>query len=447
MGRVAAKGDRASPSGAQDGAASEIVGSMLLLAATVTIIGVAAATLMARAGDADVESPLLDVVVEARPGESSLRLLHTGGTTLDSSEMRVLVEQNGKIVYDGPITTAKGTWSLGEVATIGPIAGKLASGDRLDVNVVAKQMGRTVATTALALGERTVENAAFKPTVTLRLDHGGATAAAPRGSRVLIEAVVEHPAGRNYITRVTAQIGGINLPIMDLTDSGTGDDVRAFDGIYTRILEIPNTVNAAQLTVSILAVDLDGAKGTAAGTITLSPYARGKAASGSVFENIAPSSVASTLQLGNITWDAASYKDLEKDIIILRIFDTKGNAWTAEATFKRLKHDSTEIVIKEVTMWSAKGGCMWKPPKETVLSNPLDLLYPQNNQDMGTPSSSGGDIPKDLPACTQISPGVFTGSYQNAGVQSPATMVVVRVGDRDGRDERSALITTNVYIV
>ena len=86
---------------------------------------------------------------------------------------------------------------------------------------------------------------------------------------VVLTADVFDPDGSLDIEKVEADLSGLNIGLMELSDDGTGGDETAGDGMYSISLDIADSVNAGDHRIDVTVYDLNGNSGTNHSTLTI----------------------------------------------------------------------------------------------------------------------------------------------------------------------------------
>ncbi len=425
---------------------ADLVGTVIVLAVTVTLVAVLATTLLS--GDAP-DAPVPDLMrVEAavKAGEEVVHLRHAGGDPIGKGDVRAIVLVNRIVRFDGPLGAPGTTWEFGNATDVGPLAIPLPAGADVEVTLVATLLGHVITTVVSTVADD-MPPAGTPALVEVTFATGTNTSQASGGDTVAVHANVSHANGRKFIHLVRADVAMAGVPRFTMTDDGGGADMVPGDGIFTGIFAVPPGTPLATYNVTVSAVDLDGIEGTGNATVVVvdslvPPGRSGRLlVTGTVIDGLPSSANATTLLLRNLTWDNGKYDKIQDDVIMFRIVDNASTMWTAVMVFDKGDND-TVVKIKEFSTWSVNGGCRWRPTGQYAADS-LDILFPENNPGMGT-RDEGGYVPSGLPACSELSPGVFTSSYQNAGIIDPAVLVVTHVGDRDLKIDYTSLVTAEL---
>ncbi|HLE98014.1 MAG TPA: IPT/TIG domain-containing protein [Candidatus Thermoplasmatota archaeon] len=226
---------------------SDLIGTLMLLVVTVTLIGVAA---IAIAGfDRDEELPRLDVSAasaEDVAGDLVVSIGHVGGATLAQDDFRIVITAGADTIADCEAGDAdpecpslSGLWAFGDDPIVFDDTGHdYDPGERVEVQIVSKAKGATLATAFLDIPEPIGGFGIFDLDVVLPADLGSF----PIGSVFFLEAELDldGDTGRKDVATVTADLSDIEgdtaLPLYD--DGTHGDDI-AGDLVYSAYLTIP----------------------------------------------------------------------------------------------------------------------------------------------------------------------------------------------------------------
>lgn len=249
-----------------DRAVSDLVGTMLLLGVTVTLVGVAALAVVSQPAARSVAA--LDVVPSGSPGKTTITLTHGGGDPVDLGALRVVVLVNGSKAFDGAAGPAGSVWRVGDAISVGPLAAPLPPGARVGVTLVDAQHGRTLANAELALPLPSPAASVNAFTIAPRAPPGVLVVEPP--ATVLVQAAVTHEAGRKFVRYVYADLTPVAGPAFaPLRDDGTEGDAVAGDGLFGANLLVPLNVTSGDKTINLTAVDLNGTSTTTSATLSL----------------------------------------------------------------------------------------------------------------------------------------------------------------------------------
>lgn len=414
----------------QDAAGADIVGTLLIFALTVAIgavVGVAAWNMVTLNEGAPPAAFDLDVQ------EDTANLTRVSGDVLDLGLTTVRWYINDTLTASVATKYGNGThWQLGESmlltnATIGPST-------RVEARIYHNPSGTLIASVAkrMPTAATSTNGGPTLPTPSLLL------VTADGITPSLYKVKVEHPEGLAYVKRVQ-----INLSILKglkeqaLTDDGADGDETAGDGTYSTEVAVPPLKDITKLyyNVTVTATDMDGRTVTGLQPLKIIPstLAVGAGAcpspcqgtfhtsTGSSYHGVPNSTAMRWINVGNITFDPAKIAKIENDNVRVHITKAGGNVWTAIINFGLDQATNspkvTSIVLTSgnqttatTTSGSTSNTCT---PSATVLlrTNPTLNLH--------APSAMSGWT------CGSGT----TSFYANAGITSPATLTIIRVGD------------------
>jgi len=249
---------------AGDSALSDIVGTMVLLGVTATLVSTSLVVINSRASPAP-EAGQLHLISSGAPGGTNVSMLHAGGPTYDQGDLEYVIIINHTAATRGTFGPAGTPYGIGDRVYIPTPA--LVPGELLEISLVSTTHGATVA-------EANLDVPGFRGNVTapvgftINLDVTPDFIIAP--ATVVLEAHVYHPDGRKAIDRVIVDTSQINGPsALEMFDDGRGADAVAGDGIYT----IEGIALAGRSTgfkdISATANDVAGAQVIDTSTVTL----------------------------------------------------------------------------------------------------------------------------------------------------------------------------------
>ncbi len=252
---------------ARDAAASEILGTSILLAATVMLVAVAAVMLDAR--EAAVDSRRVDLTVTARAGNSTLTLTHAGGETYDQGSLHVSVAVNESTWYSGTLGPSGVLWGLGDAVPIA-LASPLPVDARVDVTLYSDADGTLAMTTVRATKSQTVVLIPGSFTVAVRFGGSINTTTVRPPETILVQAIVNHGDGRKAIHSVTANLSPIGgSASLRLLDTGVGGDDVAGDSTFAALGTVAVSAKQKTYVIRVTATDVYGATKTATGLVTV----------------------------------------------------------------------------------------------------------------------------------------------------------------------------------
>lgn len=252
---VASRFPRVSPA---DGAVSDIVGTMILLAVTATLISAAAVAVLP--DDGGREAPPLDVLVLAQEGDDEVVLTHAGGSEIVQGDVRAVLTVNGAAAYDGLLGPASEDWSLGERLAL-DAGDDLDAGDAVHVHLVWTPGGATIADASIQVPRTpTLEAADGSLGIEVMFENGQTEISASPGTTVLLFATVDHPQGRAFVRTVEADLGEVGgAGALPLHDDGAAGDAVAGDGVWSGYVTIPPALSDGRRDLRVTAYGFDEA--------------------------------------------------------------------------------------------------------------------------------------------------------------------------------------------
>lgn len=248
-------------SGKNDAGISDIVGTITLLAITVTLVGVAVAGFYSAGQSTQKATPQLDVKAAATPGASSVRLIHAGGTALDRATLTYKVTAGGTVIGNGTFPNpGLGTWDIGQAVDL-PLQQALATDGKqtVEISVVSKSVGAVVASSTVHVGSANAAGSTTPAFSILAVSPASATRA--QGDSLTIIAWLHHDGGRKAITDAWIDLSPINGSAhAPLHDDGTDGDAVAGDMNYTADITIPGGAipSGTAYALRVNATDADG---------------------------------------------------------------------------------------------------------------------------------------------------------------------------------------------
>lgn len=246
----------------EDKALSDVVGTMLLLGVTVTIVVAATAAYrgFSATGSSEKAPAVLDVGLLAKPNNATITLVHLGGDSLTRSAIRILVDVNHTRVLSAIMSASGGTtWKVGDrVGITLPTAPPPTS--RVTVHLITVPQGAAIATAEVSLPSIASRVGLSLSGFTITAGFGGASsdAVVNTSTTVHLYALVSHPEGRKAIRDVIADLSGVAGPTyVPMTDDGTNGDPVAGDGNYSLFFTVPTFVPLGTKTISIAAYSMD----------------------------------------------------------------------------------------------------------------------------------------------------------------------------------------------
>ena len=240
-----------------DRAVSDLVGTMLLLGVTVTLVGVAAFTVINQPDPSASHTARVDLVPSGAQGRTTLTLMHGGGDPVDLGMLRLVVLVNGTKVFDAAPGPTGQVWRVGDAITVGPLSAPLPAGARIALTLVDAKHGVTLANADLALGLPAPLATANAFSLTPQVPGGVIVVEPP--AEVLVQAAVSHEAGRKFVRYVYADLTPVAGPAFAaLHDDGTDGDAVAGDGVFSGDMLVPLNVTSGTKVINITAVDFNG---------------------------------------------------------------------------------------------------------------------------------------------------------------------------------------------
>lgn len=442
-----------------DAAASDLVGTILLVA-LVVVLGSLLAVLVTSTLEAPAPPRVAFSVVAVEPGDASADVLYRNGETLRLEGLRVAFTRNGSAEQAAtPITPNAQVLRPGDRMTL-QLSPPLAVDERLAVRIYHRESNALLTEVAARAGSGSA--ALAPPTMTLALSVG----ALPNDSvsSSLLTARVSHPAGALAVARVVADLSSLSTAstspfTVDLVDTGTSGDAVGGDGVWTAALRVPTRTPSGAYTVRVNATDAAGrlaATGTVPLSVTPSPATAGGGSGGNAtptygnatitggqcynctilggfrsYEGtrfMVPTSANTTsLTLKNFTWDKLHPDRLDDDAMVFRITDSN-RTFSVYMTFGYATTDDVPT-MKMLRMWHAQNETIYKPrvglgvPLTNLTINLLNVTA--SNQwirDIGTPDGSA--------------------YYTKAAIVEPATLIMAFM-----RDERATASTNEALDV
>ena len=261
----------------RDDGVSDIVGTSLVLAVTVVLVGAATLTFTNAPPRAEAP-PGVSVRATASAADGTVTLAHVGGAELQRGDLEAVVstaDWSERVPVPG-----SGAWSLGQSLSI-PLTRPLAGGERLDVLLVSRNHNAVVSQSNLEAAGASAPGTLPGVVLTLVQPAPGAPPTALAGGTLRVEVRVAHPDGRKAIDAVYVDMSGIaGSPFALLHDDGTHGDLVAGDGSWSAYLQIPPNAAAGAATLPVHVRDLDGHAESAPQTISLTIQAVGSGANG-----------------------------------------------------------------------------------------------------------------------------------------------------------------------
>lgn len=249
----------------RDAALSDMIGTSILLAVTIVIVGASTVAFMGTAPDR-ADPPRIDLVANATASSSGvITLRHAGGPSLDRA-VNVVVASSS---WTGPrnFTLPPGSdFELGASIVAG-FGQPLNASDVVDVILYAEGSESVLGMASFIVAPppgTTTPPASF--TVQVTDPAPGPTVHPTAGGTLHVSALVSHSGGRKAIDRVVVDLTGVRGPSnVTLYDDGRFGDAVARDGNYSAFVSIPPEAPLGPALLAVSAYDLDGNDRDAAG--------------------------------------------------------------------------------------------------------------------------------------------------------------------------------------
>lgn len=387
---------------------SEILGTILLTALTVTLVGGFGAVVLATLSDAGI-APTGDFLLEVEPGARTVDLVYASGSTFDLAEASIVVRVND--------TQAPVTHTVVRSAS----ADRFSPGDllRLDLPADAPTPGAGTRVAAVVYHIETNQPIGGASTAV----HGAASAAFSAGSVRLsdvtfspasvvadgtqvtsVTATVESTFGQRYVRDVFVNLSAVGGPsAAHLRDTGEMGDAVAGDGTYTLQFApspaaVPLLVDRASAELTLTATDVSGRSASASSALLVlaSPDRAGgtsstgsgisvsnKVVGGAAFTRVPGSSQVASLYLTNFTF--IDELEVNNDQIAVRISDLVDptRTWTAWVHFT---YCDSRPAVESITFLrdGVDGSAVYEPDAcfPIALTSRVDLSFPPASRNM-----------------------------------------------------------------
>lgn len=248
--------------GRNEDGVSDIVGTIVLVAVTVSLVAATAPTVLEGVTEAAPVPPDLSYGVDAVAGSPTLGLRHLGGDPVLRSDLEVAVVVNGTQELARTQLGGAVPWKLGQFVDVN-LSRPLLAGEWVEVLVASRSAGAafppvlTVATgpSAPSLGGAPAMQVSmlFRDDVDFVLTNTTST--------LYLHAKVQHPDGRKAIQRVVANLSSVHGPNEALLhDDGTNGDLVAGDSTYSTYFLVPPHVPKGNLPISVSVRPTEGAR-------------------------------------------------------------------------------------------------------------------------------------------------------------------------------------------
>lgn len=229
---------------------------MLILAATVTLAGIAWASIAADRDDGDAVAPLdVSFGLAGQAGGSEVALRHLGGSPVPLADLRATVTSGGTTHALAAPLAGPPTWSLGDEARV-TLATPLIAGTLVEVSLVPAPgaPARGIASSALEIANPVPPSTPGNTTMTLRFRTGVDYVLQNTSQTIYLEATVKALGGRKQVDRVVADFSALRgAPWTTLADDGTRGDTLAGDGTWTVVVGIPRDAPLGVHNVTVVA--------------------------------------------------------------------------------------------------------------------------------------------------------------------------------------------------
>ncbi len=259
----------------RDQGSSEVIGSLMLIGVTVSLVSVAAFSLQDMATSDQPVANDLSVVASGSTNASSLSALHAGGDAVNLGQIRAIVMVDGSLAYDGLAGPSGTAWRLGESIQIGPLANKLPAGASVSLMLVDINVGTTLTSSEIVLPHpNATPSSASNFTITAKLAGGVSQAVIEPPAGLLVEAPVNLSEGRKFVRFVYVDLSPLSgARWFEMRDDGTEGDRIAGDGTWSAMGLIPTNFTSGLTSVRVTAVDFNGTKVSTSASVTLLPRA------------------------------------------------------------------------------------------------------------------------------------------------------------------------------
>ena len=415
----------------RDEAVSEVLGSVLLTATAVVLLGGFGVVVLATVDDTAVP-PTGAFTLDAGLGDATVALafLSGGSFAVDDARYVLLVDSADRLAaYRLDAPQAPGRFSPGDRLALDLAGEPLAEGERVRVLVVDKATGKSIGTASTTiLGPGSLP--AFVVSVP-SLDAptlSSSTLVADGSTLASLTMNVGATYGLNLVQRVSADLtalgGTMDVP---MRDDGQGGDALAADGIYTLQLTasshdfvaVPSTESVA---IPVTVRDILGKTATTSVLITLQSPPESKAISGAIWRDLPPSDNVRHVNLTNFTFRDATR--LDGDQLELRVSDLADPSvsWTALVTYAYAACSGTPSVTSITLTRDGVPGSLTYAPADGCFA-----IGPDAEVDLSSPGAS-----LDQSGATEL--WTATGSestfrYAAAGLGGVNEAIVTYLGD------------------
>ncbi|GEM_PF-3681679 len=259
-----------------DEGVSDVIGTIILIAITVSLVGVAVGGLYSAGTGQKTALPRLDLKASALASgaaNGSVTLTHAGGANFSRADLDVQVTSGGVLYGRAPFPNATSWWDVGEAVPFN-LSKPLTGGEHLEIDVISRPLGAVVSTAIVdvpSLGSSAPPLGTF--TVTATAPSGLFPADVSPGSVLRVAAHVAHPDGRKAIASAWVDLSPLHGPaVLRLEDDGAGADLVAGDMEFAAYVSIPPeaTPSDTPVPLALNALDVDGNRAPASPGSSLS---------------------------------------------------------------------------------------------------------------------------------------------------------------------------------
>ena len=418
----------------RDDGVSEVLGTVLLTATAVVILGGFGAVVLSSVGQTGV-APAGAFALDAEEGAGTATLRMVSGTSfaLDGARIVLLVDGDGSrlasYALDDPASA--GRFAPGDRLVL-TLTAPLSAGDHLTAMVVDTATGKAIGTTVKdVLGASTLPAYVLSAPSLASPALSPATLVADGRSLATLTVNVGATYGLDLVQRVTADLTALGgLAEVQMRDDGQGGDALAADGIYTLQLTaadhdftiVPSTESVA---VPIAARDILGKTATTTVLIALQSPPESKVTTGAKWRDLPPSGEVRWVNLTEVAIrDALA---LGNDEVQLRVSDLTDAsvAWTALVAFGTAAECGGTAGVKSVTLTrdGVGGSVTYAPtPAGTCLS--VGALTEINVADVTASLDASGNV---IAWTTSGPPASYV--YAAAGLSGTNEATITFLGD------------------
>lgn len=424
-----------------EGAASDFVGTILMVLVVVALGSVLAVVVVATLS-VPSPTPASFSMLGAEPGDTTLRILYKNGEPIPLSTLRVSLARNetrADVPMEGITVPDAAALRPGDVLSLA-LAPALGEDERLRVDLMRADENVLLGELAARVGHATARiptgaiQAAFTP---VNVTADGVTAN-------LLEARVSHPWGALAVATVRVDLSnvtraaGAGMLSQELRDDGQEGDRVGGDGVWSALVRLPSgtptatyvfTLNATGADGALVATNTTMAKVTGGVCVGCAVQTGGRAYEGTRLRVPASANV-SKFALVNWTWDRRHPDRLEDDAMVVRVV-ANGSAWSAHFTFGYTSTANTPA-IKRMLVWTEGNETVYVPRNGTYLplqGLSLDLLDPEASLQLVR--ASGSPHPSAL--------------YRNAALWDDPTFMLTYLRDEDPTGQSQQALSIGIY--